>query len=106
LLPIEADGDRLTILNTVSDNCANFTGTTVQGKKPDTAPAKWSGVDFICDLVTYTRNVTGTGSVGTINRVNLTGEKGSHQYFFVYTDNSSNPDYSIFTRSLQSFHNL
>ncbi len=106
LLPVEAEDNRITISNTVSDNCANFTGTNLAGQKPASAPAKWSGVDFICDLATYTRNVTGTGSAGTINRVSLTGEKGKHNYFIVYTDNSSNPDYGILTQALQSFRAL
>jgi hypothetical protein len=106
LLPVEAANNRITVLNTVSDNCSNFTGTNIAGQKSTSAPAKWSGVDFICDLATYTRNVTGTGSAGTINQVSLTGERGKHSYFIVYTDNSSNPDYGILTQALQSFRAL
>jgi hypothetical protein len=105
MLPVQAAGDRLTILNTVSDNCANFTGTT-SNPKPESAPAKWSGLDFTCDLLTTTHNVTGTSSSEGINRVTLTGDKGTHKYFFVYTDNSSQPDYAILTEALQSFRAL
>jgi len=106
LLPLQSNGDRLTILNTVSDNCASFTGTATQASRPDTLPAKWSGVNFSCDLANYMRNVVGTGSADGVNIVNLTGSSGKHQFFFVYTDNSSNPDYSIFTDALQSFRAL
>lgn len=106
LLPLQGNEDRLNILNTVSDNCASFTGTATQASRPGTVLAKWSGVNFSCDLANYMRNVVGTGSADGLNRVDLTGSSGSHQYFFVFTDNSSSPDYSIFTDTLQSFRAL
>lgn len=106
LLPLEGTGNRLVVLNTVSDNCASFTGTSMQGSRPETVLAKWSGVNFSCDLTNYTRNVVGTGSADGLNRVDLTGSSGNHQYFFVFTDNSSSPDYPIFTDALQSFRAL
>ncbi len=101
LLPLQAEGDKLSV-GSLSDNCANFTGDKVPGN-PAT-PAKWSGVNFLCDLSNYERNIIGTSSTGDINSVTLTGSMtGKHAFFFTYTDNSSEPDYNIFTSALQSF---
>lgn len=103
MLPIQADGNKIDVLNAVSDNCAGFTGTSDKSSQTGTASAKWSGVNFICDMGNKTRNVTGTSSPKGVNDVTITGHNGTHQYFFVYTDNSSSPDYSIFTSALTSF---
>lgn len=101
VLPVEASGNGVAP-NTVSDNCANFTGNKVPG--PPSTPAKWAGIDFLCDLANYARNVTGTSSPGAINVVTLTGPKsGQHKLFFTYTDNSAEPNYQIFYDALQSF---
>ena len=97
-LPVEAAGDRLTA-TTVSDNCASFTGDKVPGSP--VTPAKWMGIDFLCDLANYERNVIGTSSPGAINSVTLTGQTaGTQKLFFTYTDNSAEPDYEIFTNAL------
>lgn len=101
VLPVEASGDRV-IPNTVSDNCANFTGNKVPGSA--STPAKWAGIDFLCDLANYARNVSGTSSPGAINSVTLTGPKiGQRKIFFTYTDDSAEPNYQIFYDALQSF---
>jgi hypothetical protein len=101
MLPVEAQGTKITLLNTVSDNCTSFT----DGKNEATGStsAKWSGVNFMCDTGNTLRNVTGTGSTEGINVVTLKGSHGSRPLFFVYTDNSSSPDYRIFTEMLSSF---
>lgn len=103
MLPIQSDNNKIDTLNAVSDNCAGFTGASDKSDQTGTGPAKWSGVKFICDMGNKTRNVTGTSSPKDINSVAITGHNGTHRYFFVYTDNSSSPDYSIFTSALTSF---
>lgn len=107
LLPLEGDGDLVTITGLVSDNCANFTDKSTESAATGTAPAKWSGVSFLCDLGNYERDVVGTGSAEGINTVTVTGPKtGPHRFFFVYTDNSANPDYTLFQTILKSFRVL
>jgi hypothetical protein len=55
-------------------------------------------------VANYERDVVGTSSPQEINTVTVTGPStGTHKYFFVYTDNSAEPDYTIFTDALQSF---
>lgn len=104
LLPVEGDGDQLNVVGMVSDNCANFTDKTTESTATGTASAKWSGVSFICDLGNYERDVVGTGSAEGMNTVTMTGPAaGSHHFFFVYTDNSANPDYALFQTILKSF---
>jgi hypothetical protein len=63
LLPVQVQGDRLSP-GTVSDDCRNFTGGNINGaqqaqSQPDT-PAKWQGINFICDLANFNRNAVGT----------------------------------------------
>jgi hypothetical protein len=89
-------------VTSVSGNCAQFTGDKVPGN-PAT-PAKWQGVNFLCDLGNYTRNVVGTSTDTSVNSLTLTGPTaGTHKLFFTYTDNSAEPDYQILYDSLQSF---
>ncbi|HVS58715.1 MAG TPA: hypothetical protein VHD60_03175, partial [Candidatus Saccharimonadales bacterium] len=101
LLPVDPVSGKLNP-GTVSDNCTTFTG---QNKLPaNDVQAKWSGVSFICDMRNYERDVVGTGSVDGVNIVHLTGPTaGAHTFFFTYTDNTDQPDYSIFTDSVSSF---
>lgn len=90
----------------VSENCTEFmSGANTPGSVKQLAvPAKWDGVEFLCDNDSKTRNVVGTGSVGNINKVVLKGASGStHSFFFVYTDNNYTPDYTIFYKMLDSF---
>lgn len=85
----------------VSDNCAEFTAKPAGAA---TVPAKWDGVDFICDMGSTGRNVIGTSSEGSINKVELTNVGFTkHSFFFVYTDHNYNPDYGIFYDFLDSF---
>ncbi len=103
---IQPETNRMTVSGDVSDNCINFTGSdkTAQASATGKAPAKWQGVDFICDTGNYVRNVVGTGSAGSINATKLVGSTaGAHSVFFTYTDNSSSPNFSIFTDMLQTF---
>jgi hypothetical protein len=102
VLSIEASNNRLTLRGSVSDNCAEFTKDTAKGQVG--TKAKWQGIDFLCDLANYQRNVVGTSSPDGINSVMLHGPTtGTHHYFFSYTENSFNDDYSPFYSILQSF---
>lgn len=101
VLPVQGNGNRV-VPTEVSDNCANFTGNKVPG--PENTPAKWDGINFLCDLGNYERDVVGTSSSDGINIVKLAGSTtGHHNLFFAYTDNGPTPDYTIFTDAVQSF---
>jgi hypothetical protein len=102
LLPVQVNLDQLQPLGTVSDNCTTFTTPTAQSAQTGTIDAKWNGVNFLCDTGNYERDVVAIGSSsGTIS---LTGPKtGIHKIMLVYTDNTTQPDYSIFTSIVESF---
>jgi hypothetical protein len=98
---IQSDGPSITVIGSTSDNCISYTGAS---KSQAMTPAKWEGIDFICDSGNYERDVVGTVSSDGMNNINMTGPtKGVHRYFFTYTDNSHQPDYSFFSEALKSF---
>jgi hypothetical protein len=101
-LPVEAHGSTLSF-GSLSDNCADFTNTTgVKSLVP--VLAKWQDVNFWCNSPNYVDNQVGTGSVGAVNSVALTGpDSGTHHYFFLYIDRNTSPDYSILYSILNSF---
>lgn len=104
-VPVMANDNKLVVTGNVSSNCTTFTGqsggsSTASGS----VPAKWDGVNFLCDVANYERDVVGTSSASAINSVTVPGpNSGAHRYFFVYTDDSAEPNYSIFTNALNSF---
>jgi hypothetical protein len=101
VLPVQGEGSRV-IPTTVSDTCADFTGDKVPGNQ--NTPAKWGGIDFLCDLANYERDVVGTSSSDGVNTVKVTGATtGTHQIFFTYTDNGATPDFTIFVNAVTSF---
>lgn len=100
-LHIQENMQNISVIGSVSDNCTSFTGAanTQTGK----TPAKWEGIDFLCDTGNYERNVTGIVSPDGLNNINLSGTgKGPHKYFFTYTDNTNQPDYTNLTTALKS----
>ncbi len=106
-IPVTARGNALEV-GDVSENCATFTqgGTLDTDKAIHLSPttARWQGVDFICNLPNVVENQVGTASHDGINQVTVTGSaKGAHKYFFLYTDHSIQPDYSILIDALSSF---
>lgn len=108
LMPVTVQGSGL-IAGDISDNCATFTGggtlDTKQAVLQKPTLAKWQGVDFMCNLPNVVDNQIGVGAVGNpINQVTITGPAGTHKYFFLYTDRNIQPDYTILTDALQSFH--
>jgi len=69
------------------------------------ASAKWQGIDFLCDQNNLERDVVGTSSLDGINTVSLNSPSGggAHKFFFTYTNQSINGDYSVFTDAVTSF---
>jgi len=102
VLPVMGNGAALSLPTNVSDNCTTFTGASNSTQLSVTA--KWQGITFLCDTGNYVRDVVGTSSLEGVNTVSLsTTTSGNHHFFFTYTDNSSSPDYTIFTNALKSF---
>ena len=103
ILIIDGEVDHVTLNGTASDNCSKFTkgAATIQ----EGAPAKWQGIDFICDQSNTERDVIGTSSTDGVNTVILLNQSTGikHKFFFTYTDYSLNPDYTIFYNALNSF---
>lgn len=101
LLPIDVSENRLSYRQ-ISDNCKNFTRAEEDSNVPK--PSRWHEVDFICDLPAYVQNKVGTGTEGSLNSIKITGpKKGTHRYFFLYTDHNIQPDYSILYDVIESF---
>jgi hypothetical protein len=104
LLPVQVAGNKLETVGTVSDNCVNFTNKSTENAATGTAPAKWDGVSFICDMGNYERDVVAVGSAAGVNSVILNGPMtGSHAVLLVYTNDGINPTFSNLTSIVQSF---
>jgi hypothetical protein len=104
MLPLSAQGNGL-VVGEASNNCSTFTkhgdGT---GRQDQDEPAKWQGLNFICDLGRSIDNEIGTGSTEGVNTISIAGPaKGKHSYFFVYTDHNIQPNTNIFYDALKSF---
>jgi hypothetical protein len=105
VLPVKSSGNGVKTSGQISDNCSTFTKLPAGTKNTTSIKARWQGVNFFCDLGNYERNVAGTSSTEGANVVTVTGKNsGAHKIFFVYTDNSINPNYTDFYSVLQSFH--
>lgn len=105
LLPVQANSDQLVPLGSVSDNCVDFTTPTAQSAQTGSIDAKWNGVDFECDTGNYERDVVAIGS--SSGPITLTGPKyGAHRILLTYTDNTTQPDFSIFNSVVESFRLL
>jgi hypothetical protein len=102
MLPIESGNSRITLRGSVSDNCDQYTRgvrTNDLGVK-----AKWEGVEFLCDLANPQRNRVGTSSLSGIDIVGMvSSNSGVHNYFFLYTENTIQNDYTVLYTALQSF---
>jgi hypothetical protein len=97
--------DRLSTDSAASDNCLLFTKNERTAASMVGVAARWRGVSFWCDQDNTQRDVVGTSSSEGINTVTLVSPsgKGSHKFFFIYTNHSVNPDYSVFYTALSSF---
>ncbi len=101
-LPLTSNGSTISYGN-ISDNCKNFTSA---GSTKSLVPvlARWSGVDFYCNIPGFVDVQIGTGTIGSINSVTLTGpQSGAKHYFFLYKDRNISTDYAIFYAILTSF---
>lgn len=106
MLPVTAteDGGLSTDASLISDNCTAYTIGSLATQKTVAAPAKWQDIQFLCDVGNTLRNVVGTGSTDGLNRVNVkTATSRPHHYFFTYTDNNYKPDFTVFTKAINSF---
>jgi hypothetical protein len=106
LLPVIIENNKIVVTGSVSENCIEFTGPqgNPRGAGVDSLPAKWQGVDFLCDLSNYTRNVVGVGTVAAKHNIVLNGPTaGQHTFYFKYIDHNISPDYQILEKALQSF---
>lgn len=105
VLVVQAADTQIELDGTVSANCATFTNTPAMANST-AAAAEWNGVSFWCDKVNTERDVVGTSSTDGINSVVLknTVTGVTHKFFFMYTDDSINPDYSVLYDTLESFH--
>ena len=106
MLPVtpNEEGGLTTDASLVSDNCSAYTTGPTTGRKTIAEPAKWQGIDFLCDMGNTLRNVVGTGSKDGLNTVIVqTPTSRPHHYFFVYTEGNDKPDYSFFVNAINSF---
>jgi hypothetical protein len=106
MVPLTANGAGVQTIGGVSSNCSTFTLASATDPHTGIAPSKWDGIDFLCDMGNYVRNVAGTSSAEGVNTVSVAGPSGTHKYFFVYTDHSGEPNFDTFTQALQSFQAL
>lgn len=101
MLPIVAQNNRI-VAGDMSGDCKNFKDApeVSSGQKWLT---EWKDVPFYCALAGVTNQVgTGTSQIGYPTTVN--GDKsGSNKYFFMYTDQTAKPDYSILKNAVNSF---
>lgn len=103
MVAVQSQSNHMALIGEASDNCMDFTKMTTPVTSTGTH-ARWQGIDFLCDLANYERDVVGTGSSDGINTVKLTGPtQGMHQVFFSYTDNNINPDFTTFYTILRGF---
>jgi hypothetical protein len=105
-LAVKADGNLLEAIGDISDNCVNFTDDSALQKQTLTAPSKWMGVNFICDMGNTLRNVIGTGSTDGLNTVTVTGPSGTHRYSLIYTDHSGRPNDETLVTVIRTFRAL
>jgi hypothetical protein len=104
VLVVQAADTQVELDGTVSANCATFTNTPAMPNST-AAAAEWNGVNFWCDKVNTERDVVGTSSTAGINTLVLKNSETdvTHKFFFMYTDDSISPDYSVLYNALESF---
>ncbi len=105
ILPVIIESNKIVVTGSVSENCVEFTGPkgNPAAAGVDKLAAKWQGVDFLCDMGNYTRNVVGVGTTATSHNLILASPSSKHTFYFKYIDHNSNPDYQILENALESF---
>ncbi len=101
---VDGQVDRLQLSGNASDNCSTFTRGLTPLPGQVGVPAKWQDVPFLCDQFNQERDVIGTSSTDGVNTVLLKSQAtgASHKFFFSYTNQVINADYSAFYAALQS----
>lgn len=100
---VTGQGDRLSH-DRVSDNCTTYTDAALKNPVTATAPGKWQGTAFICDMGKTQHQVVGTMSTEGVNQFSLTGESaGTRKLFFRYEDTDVSPDFSVLYSILDRF---
>ena len=103
-LIVHGETTHLELTGQASDNCVKYTKDLTSNQAELGVPAKWQNVDFFCNRNTSTRDIIGTSSSDGINTVLLRSSGGApHKFFFTYTDNQINPDYTVFYNALATF---
>lgn len=107
LLPISLNAAGTNILpGEMSDRCFTFTTPGDEDRDQDSVPAAqvatWEGVQFKCNF-SKIGNVAATGNKESNSATMIFGPETKNTYMFVYTDQTSRPDYTIFTDMLKSF---
>jgi hypothetical protein len=104
VLIVEGQEGQLSQKGGASDNCSTFTKNVSTQPNQVGAPAKWQGVDFLCDQLNQERDTIGTSSTDGVNTVILKNPSTGvpHKFFFTYTTHSISPDYSVFYAALNS----
>lgn len=101
-LVVQANGSKLNTVGSVSSNCIDFTKPV--GNSSGGVSARWQGINFLCDMANYERDVVGTGSSYGINDVVLSSPTlGKQQFFFTFTDYSINPTFKVLYQVINSF---
>jgi hypothetical protein len=104
VLIVDGQEGQLSLKGGASDNCSTFTKNVATQANQVGAPAKWQGVDFLCDQLNQERDTIGTSSTDGVNTVILKNPSTGvpHKFFFTYTTHSISPDYSVFYAALNS----
>ncbi len=104
ILPVTVSNNQI-IPGAISDDCTSFTDAPKNSQNAANWAAKWQGVSFVCDIASA-ENTTGTVSPDEGYSLTLTGSKGSHEYFFAYTDFNIRPNFQLLSDALKSFEPL
>ncbi len=101
---VDAQADHLLLDGNASDNCSTFTKGLHAAPNQVGVPAKWQGVDFLCDQSNQLRDVVGISSAEGVNSITLHAPTigASHKFFATYTTTSVNGEYNSFYSALQS----
>jgi hypothetical protein len=105
VLIVHGEGDHIATEGVASDNCIQYTISGAAHLGEFGAPAKWQGINFICDVSNEARDVIGTSSSDGVNQVIAKSQSnpGTHKFFFYYDNqNYATPNYTAFYNAIQS----
>jgi len=106
ILPVQVENNKLLPAYDLSDDCSSFSGLPSNAAAAGLWIAKWQGISFNCS-VNQPRNYVAAATVTDGITIPLQGLKtGKHTYVFVYIDQNSAPNYTLFGPILKSFQPL